>query len=259
MRQILEGLGSIASGLGRLLAKVLIFRFNLPVVIMLVPLVIGVMVAVAIIKNSPELIGLRKGPEDIKRDEESLVERVRSKVDLPTDETPTLATVTDVEKLAGQAFFTKAQNGDRVLIYSKARKVILYRPSEDRIIEIGSVNINENQQGVTSDEPLKFVILNGTETSGLTEIMEADLKAVLSNADILSRENAKENYEETILIDLVGNTSVANNLAQSLSLKLGELPSGEDSPEGVDFVIILGEDKIVEVNTQTPSPTPDDN
>lgn len=62
-------------------------------------------------------------------------------VDLPSGETPTLATVNDPAKLKGQAFFANSKVGDQVLIYTQAKKAILYRPSTNKIIEIAPVNI----------------------------------------------------------------------------------------------------------------------
>ena len=62
-------------------------------------------------------------------------------ISLPTNETPTLATVTNVNDLRGQSFFANAQNGDKVLIYAQSKVAILYRPSINKIIQIGSVNL----------------------------------------------------------------------------------------------------------------------
>lgn len=58
---------------------------------------------------------------------------------LPTDEDPTIATVADLNALKGQPFFEKAEIGDKVLIYKRAAKAILYRPRENKVIDIGPV------------------------------------------------------------------------------------------------------------------------
>ncbi len=76
-----------------------------------------------------------------------LIARVASLVSLPEGETPTIATVADVEKLKSQTFFAKAENGDKVLIFSKARKAYLYRPSTNKIVEIGPINIGSTTTG----------------------------------------------------------------------------------------------------------------
>lgn len=55
---------------------------------------------------------------------------------LPENDTPTIATVKDAAKLRSKVFFINAQEGDKVLIYKKADLVILYRPSDDKIINV---------------------------------------------------------------------------------------------------------------------------
>lgn len=65
--------------------------------------------------------------------------QLKNTVALPT-ETPTLATVSDVDKLRAQVFFKDAENGDKVLIYQKAGTAILYRPSTKKVIEFAPVN-----------------------------------------------------------------------------------------------------------------------
>ncbi len=74
-----------------------------------------------------------------------LTARIGGFMELPAGEQPTLATVADQEKLKGQEFFTHAQNGDKLLIYPKAKKAILYRPSTGKIIEV--TNLTSSGEG----------------------------------------------------------------------------------------------------------------
>lgn len=67
------------------------------------------------------------------------VERVGKLIALPEGEQPTVATVSDPAKLKDQAFFAKTQTGDKVLIYTKAKKAYLYRPSKDLLIEVAPI------------------------------------------------------------------------------------------------------------------------
>src|ERR1017187_9086354 len=60
---------------------------------------------------------------------ENLINRVGQLIDLPKDEKPTVATVSDIKKLKDQPFFANAKNGDKVLIYTSAKKAILYDSS----------------------------------------------------------------------------------------------------------------------------------
>ncbi len=74
---------------------------------------------------------------------QSLVKEVSALVVVPTDETPTLATVSDPSALKGQAFFADAIEGDKVLIYTNAKKAVLYRPSINKVINIAPLNLGE--------------------------------------------------------------------------------------------------------------------
>lgn len=48
-----------------------------------------------------------------------------------------VATVVDVEKLRkDEDFFDVAENGDKLLVFKEAKKVILYRPSEKKIVDV---------------------------------------------------------------------------------------------------------------------------
>lgn len=71
---------------------------------------------------------------------QKIVAEVGKLIVLPESEEPTVATVSDVEKLRDQAFFANAKNGDKVLIYAKAGKAILYDPVAKIIVEVAPLN-----------------------------------------------------------------------------------------------------------------------
>ena len=76
--------------------------------------------------------------------QQDLISKIGKLTNLPTGETPTIATVTDITKLAGQPFFANAKNGDKVLIYTGAKEAYLYRPSTNKLINIAPVNLGSN-------------------------------------------------------------------------------------------------------------------
>ncbi len=71
----------------------------------------------------------------------NLVETVSKLILLPANENPTVATVTDPAPLSNQPFFANAKTGDKVLIYTSAKKAILYSPDENKIVEVAPINI----------------------------------------------------------------------------------------------------------------------
>jgi len=89
-----------------------------------------------------QLSDLKKDPNQAaKKEAESLVAQVGKLVVLPEGETPTIATVTDPEKLKDQAFFKNAKEGDKVIIYINAKKAILYNPTTNKVVEISPLTI----------------------------------------------------------------------------------------------------------------------
>jgi hypothetical protein len=69
----------------------------------------------------------------------TLIERVGKLIVLPEGEEPTVATVSDPAKLKDQVFFANAKVGDKVLIYTKARKAYLYDPEGDILLEVAPI------------------------------------------------------------------------------------------------------------------------
>ena len=70
-----------------------------------------------------------------------LIAKVRRLVIVPSTETPTIATVVHADKLRSQSFFANSEDGDKVLVYSKEKEAILYRPSTNQIVTIAPVNV----------------------------------------------------------------------------------------------------------------------
>lgn len=79
--------------------------------------------------------------EATKSEIEKTKSQVSALIEVPTDEEPTIANVVDVTKLSSQEFFKNAKNGDKLLVYQKSKKAILYRPETNKIIEVSTINI----------------------------------------------------------------------------------------------------------------------
>ena len=78
----------------------------------------------------------------------SLIKKVGKHMVLPESELPAVSTISDPEFFKNEVFFNGAQAGDKVLIYSKTRKAVLFSVSKERIINIAPVriDIDENNQ-----------------------------------------------------------------------------------------------------------------
>ncbi len=192
---------------------------------------------------------------------QNLKEEIGAIFELPTDEEPTLATVTDREKLAEQPFFQKAENGDKVLIYSTSGRAVLYRPSVKKIIDVTSVNVakpapdvpvetapstpTETPAAASTPAIIRVALYNGSTEVGVTNPVEATLRAAVSNAAVVTKEKAaKSDYAKTIVIDLSGaNGAAALSVASAVGGEVGSLPEGEKAPADADILVIVGNDK----------------
>lgn len=111
----------------------------LPLILVLLVIVLGLTSAYFYKKSTSK--------EDAAQAEvKSLVQKVGKIAVLPTDETPTVATVSDPEALKGQVFFVDAKKGDKVLIYSNAKKAILFDPVQNKIINIAPLSVGTTTQ-----------------------------------------------------------------------------------------------------------------
>jgi hypothetical protein len=91
-----------------------------------------------------ELQRLRAGDqtaEQARADAAKLKDKVGKIIQLP-DEDATVATVQDVSKLSEQEFFKDAKDGDKVLIFTAAKRAVIYRESDNKVINSGPIVIN---------------------------------------------------------------------------------------------------------------------
>lgn len=183
-----------------------------------------------------------------KEETKKITDQVSKLMVLPAKEEPIVVTVLDKNKLKDQDFFKKAENGDKVIVYSVSKQAILYRPSINKIIQVAPLNLGETNQ------PIKIALYNGTSVTGMTAILEKELTGKLTNIAIATKENAKKNdYAKTVVVDLSGNKKeLAKQLADLLHGQVVSLPAGETAPKNTDLLVIIGADYEPEqLNIQT--------
>ena len=196
----------------------------------------------------------------VKTEDELITEAVGSRLLIP-DEKPSIATVTDKTKLADQPFFKKAENGDKILIFTNAGKAVLYRPKIKKVIDTTIISLTpeagqENASGTmptdanekvsdTEDdattepaERLNIAIYNGSQKIGITNSFD----------DVLKETAQKSDYEKSVIVDVTKlNAPFVKELAGKISGTVGELPEGEKAPENTDILIILGNNDYKQV------------
>lgn len=92
-------------------------------------------------------IELLANPQAASEQQQSeLVNKIGKIVELPKDESPLVVAVENAAKLKDQPFFVDAKDGDKVLVYSKSKLAVLYRPSTNKVIQASRVSLNSVNQ-----------------------------------------------------------------------------------------------------------------
>ena len=239
-------------------------RYQVGTFLLLSLVIVAILVGYNWLQNGKQVAGTdgKLNSEAVK----ALIDEVGDKMELPQNETPTIATVTDVTKLADQPFFRNAKNGDKVMIFGSTKEAILYRPSIHKIIAVAPINATASPTGtpptqavsVTPSVPttptptkeaekLKIVVLNSTKTAGLAK-KAADLLDK-EKYDVLSTSNAQGEYATTTVSSVAKDKKIAESDLKAVASTyskikptVSSLPSGEAAPAGTDIVIIVGSD-----------------
>ncbi len=128
---------------------------------------------------SQQLDDLKANPQRAAEDQtKDLLDKVGKLIVLP-DETPTIATVSDLEALKDQPFFANAEVGDKVLIYTQAKKAILFSEKLNKIKEVAPVNLGDSTTGTSTDTSIKKPANanSNTSTNGNTNTNKAATNA----------------------------------------------------------------------------------
>jgi hypothetical protein len=224
------------------------------IVVLTVLLVLAVAVAGYFYYQSQYVVPAKSEADEVA----NLTKVVGSMIVLPEGEMPTLATVTDKEKLASQPFFQNAENGDKVLIYTNSGRAILYRPSTQwykngKIVDVTTINVNAPAPanapadvpvdaptpapqssetaampvpGAPSDTVEKVVmqnvplaLYNGSTKVGVTNTFEGAVTEKFSNLSVVAKDKAAKNdYQGNLVIDLSGKNAA---LAQNITDNFG--------------------------------------
>jgi hypothetical protein len=124
------------SGMRRSIGKILAIAAGV--------LVVGALVAIVVIQQ----LRIRSGLS-----EEAAAKNVQDKVAkimvLPGEDA-LVSDIENVDEVKSQAFFNDAQNGDKVLIFVQAAKIVIYREKTNQIVNAGPI-VDDRTTTTTTD------------------------------------------------------------------------------------------------------------
>jgi len=177
-----------------------------------------------------------------KNEVEIIMIRISEVMILPK-EIPTIAIVSDKSKLKNQVFFDKAENGDKLLLFTNSNLAIIYRESIGKIIQISQISVATDPTPKVEKNEIKInvAILNGSQKIGQASKFEKEIIDKVGEFKVVKKADAKNNYEKSLVIDVSGNyPEVAKSLAQSIGGEVVLLPEGEVKFDS-DLMVIIGE------------------
>lgn len=179
------------------------------------------------------------------KETEVLLSKISKHAILPKEKNPVVAVINDVETLAAtQDFYSMAHNGDKVVIYSGARKAIIFDEKQDRIVNIGPVFYTD-QPASASPTPVEgritIELRNGTKANdAAVQMRDSLLNNEAFNVYKLGKA-VKSDYAATVILDKTGGKKgdiVAALQKATNGTVVQELPVGEPDTAGEVLVII---------------------
>jgi hypothetical protein len=190
----------------------------------------------------------------VQKEVEKIVETISELVFLPENEEVELVTLDTEETIRSSAFFAHAEVGDVLLVYRVANRVVLYRPSTEKVIETGAVGdigktqntdissgeVPSSESMVPENTVVRVAYYNGSGINGRAAEYERQMKEWFLNTETITRENALQSYNSSIVIDLQGRFGIeTEEIARRIGGVVGDFPPGERRP-AADILIIIG-------------------
>jgi len=169
-----------------------------------------------------------------------------------------VAIIDNEDTLRSHPFFANVHNGDKLLIYKESAKAILFRPLTNEVIAFAPLNAVPSTSYAQIEGQPVVALRNGMGTPYDMKTFEAELTFVSPKSVAVDNEIAgRSDYKKSIIVDVVGTKKQeAQELAYKLKLTVSDLPAGEyRPPAGVDFLVILGKDRVSLMNYIAPSST----
>lgn len=98
---------------------------------------------------------IKSNPDSVSQQKTNHVVEQVSKIYALPSEKPTVADITDKDKLKDQAFFKDAENGDHLLIFADTKLAIIYRESSNKLINVGPISLEDTTAQGSSDADKK--------------------------------------------------------------------------------------------------------
>lgn len=169
-----------------------------------------------------------------------------------------VAIIDNADALRSHPFFANVHNGDKLLIYKEGGKAILFRPLTNEVIAFAPLDAVPSTSYQQVDGQPVVALRNGMGTPYDMKTFEAELTYIEPRSVVVDNANAvRGDYPRSLIVDVVGNKKAdAQSLAYKLRLTLSDLPAGEfRPPAGVDFLVILGKDRVPLMNYIAPTST----
>ena len=111
-------------------------------------------------------------------------------------------------------------------------------PTEAAVPNSQDSEVNDSE----TTEKVQVVLLNGSETVGITSKVEKSLEETFDNVVVVAREAAKESYDTSFIAPLsnLGRTNI-EQVSSHLKVDVGAAPDKEEV-EKADLVVIIGSD-----------------